>query len=166
MIRTLDEMAVMADGLMAQARSEADPEMPEPVALTPFLREFAEARGAKTAALVPASAAIRPVALDRAVGNLIDNALRYAGVARVSLTREDGAVVIAVEDDGPGIAPERLHDVQEPFVRGEASRQAGSGGAGLGLSIARAVARTHGGGLRLANRPEGGLRAEIRLPAL
>jgi signal transduction histidine kinase len=166
MIRTLDEMTVMADGLMAHARSEADPEVPEPVALAPFLRELAEARGAETAALAPASAAIRPVALGRAVGNLIDNALRYAGAARVSLTREDGAAVIAVDDDGPGIAPERLRDVQEPFVRGEASRQPGSGGVGLGLSIARAVARTHGGELRLANRAEGGLRAEIRLPAL
>ena len=166
MIRTLEEMAVMVDGLMAHARSEADPEAPEPVALASFLRELAEARGAETGALAPASAAIRPVALGRAVGNLIDNALRYAGSARVSLTREDGAAVIAVEDDGPGIAAERLGDVQEPFVRGEASRSAATGGAGLGLSIARAVARAHGGELRLANRPEGGLRAEIRLPAL
>lgn len=117
--------------------------------------------------VAPASAAIRPVALGRAVGNLIDNALRYAGSARVSLAWKDGAAaVIAVEDDGPGIAPARLRDVREPFMHGEASRQSGSGGAGLGLSIARAVARTHGGELRLANRAEGGLRAEIRLPAL
>ena len=69
-----------------------------------------------------------------------------------------------MEDRGPGIPEERLADVQEPFVRGEASRSADTGGAGLGLATARAVAEAHGGALRLANREGGGLRAEIRLP--
>ena len=81
----------------------------------------------------------------------------------MSLASDGADAVIAVEDDGPGIPPERLADVVEPFVRGEGSRSAGTGGAGLGLSIARGIAEAHGGTLLLANRPGGGLRAELRV---
>jgi signal transduction histidine kinase len=105
------------------------------------------------------------VALSRAVGNLVDNALRYAGAATITLSLDGDEAVIAVEDDGPGIPAERLEEMLEPFARGEASRSAETGGAGLGLAIARAVAEGHGGMLRLTNRPGGGLRAEVRLPA-
>ena len=69
-----------------------------------------------------------------------------------------------VTDNGPGIADDRIADMLEPFTRGEASRNRATGGAGLGLTIARAIAQQHGGELLLANRPEGGLRAELRLP--
>jgi signal transduction histidine kinase len=70
-----------------------------------------------------------------------------------------------VTDNGPGIPPERLSDMTEPFTRGEVSRNRETGGAGLGLTLARAIAEAHGGRLVLANRPEGGLSAELRLPA-
>ena len=162
MVATLDEMTVMAEGLLAFARGEAEPEDAERIALDAVLAELALARGAVAGRMEPVTILARPVALRRAVGNLLDNALRYGGGARLSLSREGGEAVIAVDDDGPGIPEERLAQVQEPFVRGDAAR--GTGGAGLGLSIARAVAASHGGALRLANRPGGGLRAELRLP--
>lgn len=161
-IEALDEMAVMADGLLAQARGEAEPEEPQEVDLAAFLRALAQARGAEVGPLDAVRASISPVALRRAVGNLIDNALRYAGRARLSLTRDGAEAVIAVEDDGPGIPEERLADVMEPFVRGDTAR--GTPGAGLGLSIAATITRAHGGELTLRNRPNGGLRTEIRLP--
>ena len=102
--------------------------------------------------------------LRRALRNLIGNALRYAGEAEVSLLRESGGAVLRVDDRGPGIPPERIADMMEPFTRGEASRNRETGGAGLGLTLARAIAEQHGGELVLENRPDGGLRAEIRLP--
>jgi|TARA_R100000049_G_C1950676_1_gene98214 signal transduction histidine kinase len=102
--------------------------------------------------------------LRRALRNLIENALRYGGTAQVSLTREGGTAVIGVEDEGPGIPQEDMAAMLEPFRRGEASRNRGTGGAGLGLTLTRAILAEHGGELRLANRPQGGLRAEMRLP--
>ncbi len=102
--------------------------------------------------------------LKRALRNLISNAVRYGGEAEVSLLRESRQTVLRVEDKGPGIPGERLDDMLEPFTRGETSRNRETGGAGLGLTLARAIAEQHGGQLALANRPEGGLRAEIRLP--
>ena len=164
MIRTLDEMKVMAEGLLAYARGGGEAEETVCIDLAPFLDRLCEERGAAFRSVEAGKVRGRSVALGRAVGNLIDNALRYAGGARVTLTREGEEAVITVEDRGPGIAPERLADVLEPFVRGEASRSADTGGAGLGLSIARTVAQAHGGTLVLANREDGGLRAAIRLP--
>ena len=164
MVRTLDEMRVMADGLVAVARGEGDGEARERIDLPAFLERLCAERGASWRGGPAVAAEVRPVALARAVGNLIDNAIRYAGTAAVSLAAEADDAVIAVEDDGPGVPPERLRTVLEPFVRGEASRSAETGGAGLGLAIARAIAREHGGDLVLANRAGGGLRAELRLP--
>jgi signal transduction histidine kinase len=101
----------------------------------------------------------------RALRNLISNALRYGKVARVSLTREGEAVTIRIEDDGPGIPEAELARMLEPFTRGEPSRSSETGGAGLGLTLARAIAEQHGGTLTLANRPEtAGLAATLRLP--
>ena len=107
---------------------------------------------------------MRATWLRRALRNLIGNAVRYGGKADVSLRREGDDAVIAVEDEGPGIAPAELARMVEPFTRGEGSRNRATGGAGLGLAIARAIAEQHGGRLILANRPQGGLRAELRLP--
>ena len=78
--------------------------------------------------------------------------------------RDDPNVVIAVADDGPGLPPERLDSVFEPFERGEASRNRQTGGTGLGLTVARQAARAHGGDVVLSNRPDGGLEARLHLP--
>lgn len=107
---------------------------------------------------------IRATWLRRALRNLIGNALRYGLTARVSLEREGSEVVIAVRDEGPGIPPLQLARMVEPFTRGEGSRNRSTGGAGLGLAIARAIAEQHGGQLVMANRAKRGLRVELRLP--
>lgn len=106
----------------------------------------------------------RPNDIRRAVRNLIENAVRYGGGAQVRLLNENHSYLITIEDDGPGIAEERLEEVFEPFVRLEASRSNTTGGSGLGLTLARAVAREHGGDVTLTNRPKGGLCAAFRLP--
>lgn len=105
-----------------------------------------------------------PAALRRVVGNLVGNALRYAGRAEVSVRIAGAAVRILVEDRGPGIAPQHLDAVFEPFFRVESSRNRQTGGTGLGLYIARELALRQGVQLSLANRPGGGLRAELRFP--
>jgi signal transduction histidine kinase len=105
------------------------------------------------------------LALKRGVSNLIDNAVKYAGGARVTAERRDGDIVIGIEDTGPGIAESDLDEVLMPFRRGDPSRSRLTGGIGLGLSIAQAVAHDHGGRIVLANRSKGGLRAEMILPA-
>lgn len=113
---------------------------------------------------------LRSTWIRRALRNLIGNALRYGAVARVSLTREAGAAVIRIADDGPGIAEDQISHMLEPFTRGDPSRNSETGGAGLGLTLARAIAEQHGGTLTLANRrgPGGaveGLDVTLRLPA-
>lgn len=110
-------------------------------------------------------AAVRVTWLRRALRNLISNAVRYGGSAKVSVAEEDGQAVFRIEDDGPGIDEDRIESLLKPFARGETSRNRATGGAGLGLTLARAVAELHGGTLTLTNRETGGLRAEIRLPA-
>jgi signal transduction histidine kinase len=106
----------------------------------------------------------RPKALRRIVGNLVDNALKFGGSARIVAGRDSqGAVLVRVLDNGPGIPADQLEAVFEPFFRLEASRNRDTGGTGLGLAIARQLAGSLGGTLTLHNRPEGGLEARLTL---
>jgi signal transduction histidine kinase len=98
------------------------------------------------------------------LANLIGNAVAYAGQARVRIARPDGHALIEVADDGPGLPEDLLERVFEPFFRAEPSRNRETGGSGLGLASARAVARAHGGEVTLINRAEGGLLARVLLP--
>ncbi|MGA3003207.1 MAG: ATP-binding protein [Acetobacteraceae bacterium] len=108
---------------------------------------------------------VRPVALKRALANLVANAESYGGSARVTMVPpQDGTVSVTIEDDGPGIPPEEIDRVFEPFHRLEQSRNRETGGVGLGLPIARNMLRAHGGDVVLKNRPEGGLKAIVTLP--
>lgn len=112
---------------------------------------------------------LRPTWLRRALRNLIDNALRYGKRARVSLQREGNRAVILIEDDGPGIPESELDAMTNAFRRGEPSRNTATGGAGLGLALARAIADQHGGALVLSNRltrdgAAEGLRARLEIP--
>lgn len=100
----------------------------------------------------------------RCLTNLIDNAVRYGGRARIRLQALPQALQIQVLDQGPGIAVQELSKVLAPFYRVDASRNRSRGGTGLGLAIADEIARRHGGRLELANRPEGGLVATLVLP--
>lgn len=106
---------------------------------------------------------VRPMSLRRAVVNLIENALHYGTRARVSVERQKGEVLIRVDDDGPGIPRDRLDEVLKPFARLDEARQRNTRGLGLGLAIVAKAVEREGGQLILANRPEGGLRAEICL---
>lgn len=106
--------------------------------------------------------------LRRAVGNILDNAIRYTpsgGTVAVAWHAEAGRVTFTVADSGPGIAAADLPHLFDPLYRGEASRNRATGGAGLGLAIARRILRAHGGDLTAANRPTGGAILTGRLPA-
>jgi signal transduction histidine kinase len=106
----------------------------------------------------------RPVSVRRAMSNLVENALAYAGNARVEVAQRDGALEIVVEDDGPGIPPERMTEVLRPFIRLDNARGRDTAGMGLGLPIVERMVAAEGGTLNLANKPSGGLRVTIRLP--
>lgn len=106
----------------------------------------------------------QPSALRRAIGNLVDNAIRYGEQAQIHLRDEAACLRIEVTDRGPGIPPDQLERVFEPFHRLEASRNRHTGGVGLGLAIARDLVHRQGGSLTLRNRPEGGLLAVLELP--
>ena len=108
----------------------------------------------------PYTAEVQPNLLRRAVRNLIDNALRYGFRARVTVLH---GPIIVIDDDGPGIPEGELCDAVEPFKRLESSRNRKTGGAGLGLAIAKAVAEAHGGRLQLNNRPMSGLTATLSI---
>ncbi|WP_298670658.1 ATP-binding protein [uncultured Sphingomonas sp.] len=163
------EMEAMVQSLLAYLGGEHDPEAAARIdvaVLAATVVDSAVDRGAD--AIYEGddhlSAQVRPGGLKRAIDNLVENALHYAGQARVSVTAEGDDLVIRVEDDGPGIPDGRLEDVVRPFIRLDPSRGRNTTGLGLGLAIVARAAEMEGGALRLVNRPEGGLRAELRLP--
>ncbi len=169
MLADLEDIEAMTRSVLAFASDTAQPEAREQIDLVSLVESLASDMPHVTLALAPDLPArvkclAGPVGLRRAIANLIDNAVKYGGTARVSLALDPAAIRIAVDDDGPGIPPDEMEVVFRPFRRLEASRNRETGGAGLGLTIARSVARAHGGDVMLSNRPEGGLRAEIVLP--
>jgi len=159
--QTLDFARAAAQG--AAAQGEAVQEVNLAALLRDLVSDAGEGR-ATLAASDPVRVHLRPTAIRRALRNLIDNALRYGTRAEVALVRQGGEAVITIADHGPGLPEDQLEAVFEPFVRGEASRSRATGGVGLGLAIARSIARAQGGEVTLANRPEGGLLATLRLP--
>ncbi|SLJ86292.1 ATP-binding protein [Novosphingobium mathurense] len=106
----------------------------------------------------------RPVAIRRALSNLIENAIHYGGNVRVNVRRDGDGAEVVIEDDGPGIPEDRIADALQPFVRLDTARSRDTAGMGLGLPIVQKAVRAENGTLDLRNRPEGGLRATIRLP--
>ena len=103
-------------------------------------------------------------ALRRCIGNVVDNAIRYAGGAKILLVQDKDQALLKVEDNGPGVPADRMERLSEPFYRGEESRNRATGGVGLGLSIARSIMEKHGGAILFENRSEGGLRVTLRFP--
>lgn len=163
----VEEMQVMVEATLEFARGVAKTEPAATVDLAAMLGDLVADVGGDRATLAPlssVSATVRPHALNRALRNLIDNAVRYGGVAEVSLTQEPGFALITVADKGPGLPEDQLEAVFEPFVRLEASRNRDTGGVGLGLAIARTIIQAHGGTIQLHNRTGGGLNAIVRLP--
>ncbi|MCK6418262.1 MAG: ATP-binding protein [Alphaproteobacteria bacterium] len=107
---------------------------------------------------------LRPLAMERALGNILGNAAKYAKAAQVALFVNDGRLHIQVDDDGPGIPPDAYDDVFRPFFRLDPSRNPETGGVGLGLPIAADIIHSHGGSISLSASPLGGLRVLVRLP--
>ena len=112
----------------------------------------------------PLVMALRPNAIRRCLTNLVENAVHHGAQVAISAVRRDDVVSVAIEDDGPGIPEEQREEVFKPFFRLDDARNPRTGGAGLGLAIARDVARGHGGDIRMSSASLGGLRAELRLP--
>ncbi len=107
---------------------------------------------------------IRRNQMARALHNLIDNALRYGGKADITTRRDGKYIVISVSDEGPGVPEEKMEEIFQPFTRLDVSRNQDTGGAGLGLSIARDAVQAHGGTIELRNLKKGGLQVSINLP--
>jgi len=155
-------MERMVGGYLAFARGEGA-EQAEPVNLSAVLEEVAA--GARRAGaevkvdLPPAlTLPLRANAVRRALTNLVDNARRHAHRVALAAMQQGRNVLVTVDDDGPGIPPERRESVFRPF------ESDATGGTGLGLTIARDIVRAHGGEIVLEDSPLGGLRARIRLP--
>ena len=174
MLADLDEMEAMIAATLAFARDDAAAEPSTQLDLAALCRtvadEAADARPERAEAIAYAGperlvVRARPVALKRAIANLVNNALNYGGAARITLAPpEGGQLRLNVEDDGPGIPPHELEAVFAPFRRLEGSRNRETGGTGLGLPIARNILRAHGGDVVLRNRATGGLVAVATLP--
>ena len=171
MIATLEDMSVMTEEILRWAKDSSAAEEPAPVDLAAMLESLADDYAAEGADVTIAEgperliAPVRRVALKRVLTNLIDNAVKYGGSARLTLLPGERQIRIRIDDDGPGIPADQLNDVLRPFVRLEESRNKSTGGVGLGLSIAQSILEAQGGHLSLANRAEGGLRAELSLPS-
>ncbi|AMY68828.1 ATP-binding protein [Frigidibacter mobilis] len=172
MARDIAEMQALIDAFLAFARGDAMEGEAETVDPLDFVREIA-ARAMRAGQPVregvfegQGQILLRRVAISRAVENLIGNAVRYGRRAEVGAVLTDRALVISVEDDGPGIPRERRDEAMRPFSRLDPARnQDGGSGVGLGLAIAADVARSHGGTLRLGDSARlGGLKAELVLP--
>jgi signal transduction histidine kinase len=166
LVRTIEEMSDTLEDILILARTGRSREparLVDVAALTDSAVEDFRALGREVefedSPRMPLE--VQSNLLRRAIRNLIDNAIAYGERARVRVVAEGRGAAIEVDDDGPGIPEDRIAHVLRPFERLEGSRSRETGGAGLGLAIARAVAEAHGGSLTLMNRPDGGLRARL-----
>ncbi|WP_176591972.1 ATP-binding protein [Sphingobium sp. EM0848] len=170
MSETIDEMNRMLEDILSLARAGRSSEAQQKVDIAALadavVEDFLELGSpVDLSDSARAVANVRPQQIRRALRNLIENAIVYGERAHVSVEHGDGAIRLIVADDGPGIAEGRMEEMMEPFTRLEGSRNRETGGAGLGLALVRAIMAEHGGALRLANRPQGGLEASLVLPA-
>jgi signal transduction histidine kinase len=170
MFDDLEVMNAMIDSTLAFARDDSRQEPRRLVDLGVLVGDVCEDvadAGGKACYSGPRGIDVRCRAtlICRAVANLVDNAIKYGHAARVRIISDTDRIVIVIDDDGPGIPPEEQEKVFAPFYRLDAARDPTKAGVGLGLSIARTVAREHGGDVTLKNRDGGGLSALIELPA-
>ena len=167
MRQDIDDMAHMLEGYLAFAGGDAG-EKATAANLRELLAKVVEqARGRKPVTLEIAGdpiVTLRPLGFRRCIGNLVANAQRHGNRVVVAARHEDGWLTVTVDDDGPGIAPPDRDAVFRPFHRLDDARNLEHSGTGLGLPIARDIARTHGGDIELGDSPLGGLRATVRIP--
>jgi len=170
MLRDLDDMQQMVASTLSFIREDATSEPQTTVDLGSLLTrvcdDITDAGSDVQLAETPRWILLdcRPMAFRRALGNVIENAVKYGGSARVSLDVEPEKILIIIDDDGPGIPEDRREDVFQPFFRLEDSRNRETGGTGLGLAVARTIMRAHGGDIRLSNGTGGGLRVKLSMP--
>lgn len=168
MDRDLAEMEHMIDEYLDFARGEGG-EAAQEMALAPLVEAVAEG-ARRTGADITVSAdpdleaQVRPNALKRALTNLVENAAAHGDKVEIAARRRAGMIEILIDDDGPGIPDDLREDAFKPFNRLDEARNQNVKGVGLGLAIARDVARSHGGDVTLTSSPLGGLRAVVRLP--
>ena len=165
----IDDMQSMLEGYLAFARGEAG-EDTGTFDLAVYLSKIEEeARLRNRTLTVVLSGApevyVRPNAFSRLLANVTGNAFRYAKTVKVTASHARGSLLVIVDDDGPGVPPEKREDVFKPFVRLDEARNQDASGTGLGLAIARDIARSHGGDISLEDSPLGGLRVIVRIPA-
>lgn len=169
MLETLADMQTMTEAVIDLARagkSSEETRLLDLVALAESLAQDMADMGAPVAFAGSGEArvAIRRSEVTRALRNLIENAVRYGGSAKVAVSAAGGQATITVDDDGPGVPADQLERLFMPFARLETSRSQETGGHGLGLTIARMIARGHGGDVVIQNLKPKGLRAALTLP--
>ncbi|MCW0001009.1 ATP-binding protein [Pararhizobium sp. YC-54] len=161
---------LVQDGIAYARSSHGSGEKTSRIDLSSFIDSIAydyqdTGKAVTVAGIVQGTAVTKPHALRRILTNFIDNALKFAGAAEISVERKgEGNTIITVNDRGPGIPDDKLKAAMQPFYRLETSRNRDTGGTGLGLAIAQQLAVSVGGAVRIYNRPGGGLAAEVSLP--
>lgn len=169
--RDIAEMEQMIDATLSFLRENTDQETIEPIDVAAILQTIADdAADADQPVTIDAPRSLiargRHLAIKRALTNLINNAVRHGGSASITARQSPTEIEVVILDDGPGIPPDKLEAVFEPFCRLDDARGRETGGYGLGLTVARSIARSHGGEVVLANRDGGGLQALLRVPKL
>lgn len=165
----IDDMQSMLEGYLAFARGEATEDAGR-FNLEAYFEKLGEEATLRKRKLLTTLTGdphlhVRPHAFARLLSNVVGNAFRYAKTVEVNANHGRGTLLVTIDDDGPGIPPEKREDVFKPFVRLDEARNLDASGTGLGLSIARDIARSHGGDIMLDKSPLGGLRAVIKVPA-
>ncbi|QTD56504.1 HAMP domain-containing sensor histidine kinase [Parasphingorhabdus cellanae] len=168
MIAGIDDMDRTLDDILSLARLGRSDERTEPTDISALIETVAdeytdmgeEVSFTRSGRI---TANIRATLIRRALRNLIGNAVKYGKQAAITVDKSGDKLVIHVDDEGPGIPVEQIDAMFEPFARAEISRNRATGGSGLGLTLARAIVRDHGGDVILENRKEGGLRASLML---
>ncbi|PPD45351.1 MAG: two-component sensor histidine kinase [Methylocystis sp.] len=168
MRRDVDEMERMVEAYLAFARGDGG-EVSERTDVSAVLEELkadTERRGIPVSMKIEGEPVIvaRPAALKRLLANLVGNAQRYGKTLEFTILNDGESMVVHIDDDGPGIPVERREDAFRPFYRLDEARNQDDGNSGLGLAIARDIARSHGGDIELDRSPLGGLRATVSLP--
>jgi len=169
MIADFDEMERMIASVLDFAKADAGAEPTERVELVAMLQRICDEMNdrdldASLEANGHFTLFCRPLAMRRCLTNLVENAIKYGKRARVGFGTGNGELAIHVDDDGPGIPEAQQEQAFRPFDRLERSRSRDGGGSGLGLTVARTIARAHGGDILMRNRAGGGLRVTLRLP--
>jgi len=171
-VADIDDMIRLLDDALLSSRVGAGQLSQEMVDFAALVRTEVDDRRAQGGRVeLSADEATRDVivlgdrlALRRIIANIIDNAVKYGRVANLRLQRENSAIVLTVDDEGPGIPPGQRQAMLEPFNRLETSRNRATGGAGLGLAVVRSLVEAHDGTIGLAEAPGGGTRVRIGLP--